>query len=75
MRWLLKSMIRAYRYGISPYLGVHCRFDPSCSHYAETAITRFGVMRGGWLALRRLSRCHPWHAGGIDPVPENISPK
>ncbi|MCC6302158.1 MAG: membrane protein insertion efficiency factor YidD [Gammaproteobacteria bacterium] len=70
MRTLLTLAIRAYRYGISPYLGAHCRFEPSCSRYAEIAIARFGVLRGGRMALRRLSRCHPWHAGGIDPVPE-----
>ncbi len=70
MRRLLTLLIRAYRYGISPYLGAHCRFEPSCSRYAEIAIARYGVLRGGGMALRRLSRCHPWHAGGVDPVPE-----
>ena len=72
MRRLLTLLIRAYRYGISPYLGTHCRFEPSCSRYAEIAITRFGVLRGGGIALRRVLRCHPWHAGGVDPVPERI---
>jgi putative membrane protein insertion efficiency factor len=70
MRSLLMWMIRAYRYGLSPFLGTHCRFEPSCSCYAEGAIARFGIARGAWLALRRLLRCHPWHAGGVDPVPE-----
>jgi putative membrane protein insertion efficiency factor len=72
MRRLLTVLIRAYRYGISPYLGAHCRFEPSCSRYAEIAIMRFGVLRGGGIALRRVLRCHPWHAGGVDPVPERV---
>jgi putative membrane protein insertion efficiency factor len=72
MRGLLTLMIRLYRYGLSPYLGAHCRFEPTCSCYAETALARFGAMRGSWLALRRLLRCHPWHMGGIDPVPERL---
>jgi putative membrane protein insertion efficiency factor len=75
MRNLLMWLIRAYRYGLSPYLGAHCRFEPSCSCYAEDAIARFGIVRGMWLALRRLLRCHPWHAGGVDPVPERTAPK
>lgn len=70
MRTLPILMIKAYQYGISPFLGNNCRFYPSCSCYAEEAVARFGVMRGGWLALRRLSRCHPWCEGGLDPVPE-----
>jgi putative membrane protein insertion efficiency factor len=72
MHQILILPIRAYRYFISPLLGNHCRFHPSCSTYAETAILRFGPLRGGWLALRRLLRCHPWHAGGYDPVPERL---
>lgn len=63
-------MLRAYRYGISPFLGGQCRFYPSCSSYAEEAVRRYGALRGGWLAVRRLSRCHPWHEGGVDPVPD-----
>ena len=61
--------IRLYRLLISPLLGPRCRFFPSCSEYAEQAITQRGLLRGGWLALRRLLRCHPWHPGGFDPVP------
>jgi len=73
MRTPFILMVRAYRYGISPFLGNHCRFHPSCSRYAETAVGRFGLLRGGWLTLRRLARCHPWHEGGIDLVPEKVA--
>jgi uncharacterized protein len=69
MRQLLKLLIRAYRYLISPLMANHCRYYPSCSEYAETAIARYGAMKGGWLALRRLLRCHPGYPGGYDPVP------
>lgn len=64
-------LIRLYQYGISPVLGNHCRFSPSCSRYAVQAIEHFGILKGLWLTLRRLSRCHPWHCGGQDPVPQN----
>lgn len=70
MRTILITVIKAYRYLLSPFLGNNCRFHPSCSEYAETAIRRFGPLRGSWLGLRRIARCHPWHEGGIDPVPE-----
>ena len=66
---LVILLIRAYQYLVSPMLGPHCRFHPSCSHYAVEAIQRHGLARGGLLALRRLSRCHPWNPGGVDPVP------
>ena len=69
MKRLLTLLLRAYQLGISPWLGNHCRFHPSCSQYAMEAIELHGSLRGSWLTLRRLSRCHPWHAGGIDPVP------
>ena len=72
MRTILIQLINAYRYLISPFLGNNCRFYPTCSCYAQEAISRYGAIRGGWLSLRRLSRCHPWHEGGIDPVPENL---
>jgi putative membrane protein insertion efficiency factor len=70
MQKILRALIKAYRYLISPLLGNCCRFHPSCSCYAETAIERFGAGKGLWLALRRLARCHPWHPGGVDFVPD-----
>lgn len=63
------ALIRWYQRAISPSLGARCRYEPSCSHYTYDAIDRFGVLGGGWLGLKRLARCHPWHAGGYDPVP------
>ena len=74
MRAILIALLRIYQLFISPLLGNHCRFYPSCSQYAREAIEQYGVLRGGWLAIRRLLRCHPWHPGGVDPVPEP-SPK
>jgi putative membrane protein insertion efficiency factor len=65
-------LIRLYQVLISPLLGPRCRFYPSCSNYAAQAIERFGIMRGSWLAFRRLIRCHPLNPGGIDPVPESL---
>jgi putative membrane protein insertion efficiency factor len=69
MQKLLTLLIRGYRYLISPLLGNHCRFYPSCSHYALDAIEYHGALKGSWLAGARLLRCHPWHPGGYDPVP------
>lgn len=69
MKSLLLGLIAGYRYAISPMLGRNCRFMPSCSEYASEAIHRHGSVRGGWLALRRVLRCHPWNPGGYDPVP------
>jgi len=63
------GLIKLYRISISPLLGRHCRFAPTCSEYAAESVTRYGVWRGLWLAARRLARCHPWHPGGWDPVP------
>jgi len=67
--WLLASLLMAYRKFISPLLGPRCRFYPSCSAYALEAVQVHGAASGSWLALRRLSRCHPFHPGGLDPVP------
>lgn len=70
MAQVLIFLIRAYQRLLSPLLGPRCRFHPSCSQYAAEAIERFGPLRGGWLAMRRLGRCHPLNPGGIDPVPD-----
>ena len=69
MRSLVRVAIRFYQLALSPLVGPACRFYPSCSQYALEAVSRFGVLRGGWLALRRLGRCHPFNPGGYDPVP------
>jgi uncharacterized protein len=69
MKTLLAALIRAYQYLIRPMLGSNCRFAPSCSDYALEAVQKHGALKGGWLALRRISRCHPYHPGGYDPVP------
>ena len=75
MRKLLILLIRAYQILLSPFIGNHCRFYPTCSSYAIEALHKHGAMKGLWLALRRISHCHPWHEGGIDPVPEPMNKK
>ena len=70
MKSFLIALLRGYRYWISPLMGRHCRFYPTCSEYAAEAIASHGAVRGLALAVRRLGRCHPWHAGGVDPVPQ-----
>ncbi|HXE16156.1 MAG TPA: membrane protein insertion efficiency factor YidD [Stellaceae bacterium] len=66
---LLRGAIRAYQLGLAPVLGNNCRYEPSCSHYAQEAIRLHGPLRGTLMALARIARCHPWHEGGYDPVP------
>jgi putative membrane protein insertion efficiency factor len=65
------GLLRIYRYFLSPLLGPRCRFLPTCSEYAMQALHTHGAVRGGWLSARRLCKCHPWHPGGFDPVPES----
>lgn len=75
-RWTARPLIgavRLYQRAVSPALGRNCRYAPTCSQYAVEALARFGVVRGGWLALRRLARCHPLHEGGYDPVPPAVT--
>ncbi len=69
MKYVLIGLLKAYRALISPLYGQVCRYYPSCSTYALEAVTVHGAARGSWLAMRRLARCHPWAAGGVDPVP------
>ena len=69
MQAALVLLMKGYRYAISPLLGRNCRFEPSCSEYAIEALQSHGSIRGGWLSIRRVCCCHPWHSGGYDPVP------
>ena len=77
-RWMLVATARGaigfYRFWISPWLGQNCRFTPSCSAYAQQALSYHGPWRGGALAIRRICRCHPWGGMGYDPVPETVCP-
>ena len=77
-RWLaapLLGLVWLYRVGVSPLIGANCRYEPSCSAYAEEALRRYGAFRGGWLTLRRIGRCHPWGGSGYDPVPADDESK
>ncbi len=67
------GVISIYRYTLAYLIGGRCRFYPSCSIYGQQAIHRFGAARGGWLTLKRIGRCHPWHEGGVDPIPEALA--
>jgi putative membrane protein insertion efficiency factor len=69
MKSVLRILIRTYQLTVSPLLGPHCRFHPTCSDYGLEAIRKHVAARGIWLTCRRVCRCHPWHSGGIDPVP------
>ena len=69
MKWFLLLLVKFYRGFISPLLPPSCRYVPTCSEYALIAIEKYGAIKGGWLSLRRILRCHPWHEGGYDPVP------
>ncbi|MES9828640.1 MAG: membrane protein insertion efficiency factor YidD [Candidatus Thiodiazotropha sp.] len=70
MRRIVIYLIKLYRTILSPFVGQHCRFYPSCSTYALEALEKHGTLQGLWLTIKRISRCHPWHEGGVDPVPE-----
>jgi putative membrane protein insertion efficiency factor len=69
MKKIIIRILRMYQAAISPFLGHCCRFFPTCSAYACEAIQKYGVAKGAWLAVRRIIKCHPFHRGGIDPVP------
>ena len=73
MRMVALGLIRLYQMTLSRMIPGTCRFIPSCSHYGYEAIEKYGLLRGGWLAARRIACCHPWHAGGYDPIPEASS--
>jgi len=70
MKWILIGMIRFYQKWISRFTPPTCRFYPTCSHYGIESMKRFGVFKGGWLTLMRIAKCHPFHPGGVDLVPE-----
>ena len=67
--WLPVKLIRLYQITLSPYMGRQCRYTPTCSHYAIEALEKHGLLRGGWLAVKRILRCAPWGGSGYDPVP------
>ncbi len=72
MKYILMAIIRLYQWFISPFFPPSCRFEPTCSHYSYEAINRFGFFKGIWLSAKRISKCHPYHDGGYDPVPEKF---
>jgi len=75
MKHVILALIRFYQRFISPALPPSCRFTPTCSQYSYEAIERYGLLKGGWLSLRRVARCHPWNPGGYDPVPRSLGPE
>lgn len=72
-RWLFIALVRFYQGALSPFLPPTCRFQPTCSQYAVEALSNHGPWKGGWLALKRIGRCHPWGGHGYDPVPEKTA--
>jgi putative membrane protein insertion efficiency factor len=72
MKTVLLALIRVYQFLLSPWIGGSCRFWPTCSEYSREAIEQHGALRGGWMMVTRLARCHPYAAGGVDPVPEQF---
>lgn len=72
IRRAILGMIRGYQRFLSPSLGSNCIYHPTCSHYTYEAIEKHGVLRGGWLGIKRIARCHPFHEGGYDPVPDKL---
>lgn len=75
MKTILMGIIKIYQKVISPLTPPSCRFYPTCSHYGIEAIDKHGALKGSWLAVRRISKCHPFHEGGFDPVPEKETVK
>jgi putative membrane protein insertion efficiency factor len=73
MKWILIGLLKGYRFAISPLYGQVCRYHPTCSAYALGAVTVHGSIKGSWLTVRRIASCHPWAAGGYDPVPARRS--
>jgi putative membrane protein insertion efficiency factor len=71
LSWPLIGLVKLYRVTLSPWLGMNCRFQPTCSEYTIEALKKYGIFKGAWLAAKRIVRCHPWGGSGYDPVPDN----
>ncbi len=69
MKYILIGLVRLYQYMLSPFMTSSCRFQPTCSHYGIEALRKYGALKGLWLTIKRILRCHPWSEGGYDPVP------